>query len=185
MANRGGLFGALRALMGGGQAAPASSPKRAPPSKRELAERDARHEPYRAAAEAAARNAGVPLTIAAPGNYNRPVVGEQHYQAQLERVAGGYRREEASIIRPARLVHQDDNPHDANAVMVTIDGECVGYLLAKDALKFRAALAKLGHAGATVGVAAKIRGGLRRSPKAKVEEDFRVRLDFTWPLTLA
>lgn len=154
------------------------------PDARALAERRARHEPYRAEAAAAASGAGQALRVAAPGDYNRGVVGEQFHQDHLEAVAGGYRREDRSIIKPGVLEHEDDNVHDANAVRVMIEGGRVGYLAAKDALRFRQALAKAGHAGAPVAVAAKIRGGLRWTSTSKIQEPFRVRLDLTWPLKL-
>ena len=56
------------------------------------------------------------------------IVGESNYQPALRRVCG--RRREVGWCRAVEvtLVREPDNPHDANAVMATIDGECVGYL---------------------------------------------------------
>ena len=52
------------------------------------------------------------------------VAGESHYQDALRELAGDETRLEAT----AALIPEPDNPHDANAVRVEIDGKKVGYL---------------------------------------------------------
>lgn len=64
------------------------------------------------------------------------VVVESLYQATLVKICGKpskeYRREFS-----ARLVPENNNPHDKNAVMVRIELRLVGYLSRDDALTYR------------------------------------------------
>lgn len=56
------------------------------------------------------------------------VVGESHYQAALEELAGGKTAEGHMLACTADLVREPDNPHDPKAVAVFIQGRKVGYL---------------------------------------------------------
>jgi len=67
-------------------------------------------------------------TIEGPGKFECEVIGESHYQENLEHVAGGRTENGANIQKSAILALEDENPHDSNAVCVRIDGFRVGYL---------------------------------------------------------
>lgn len=67
------------------------------------------------------------------------VVGESAYQDELTRLRGTqqpFRQAWAS------LVAEPTNPHDSNAVAVTIDGERIGYLCREDAELLQPAVMK-------------------------------------------
>jgi HIRAN domain len=70
------------------------------------------------------------------GRHDLEVVGESHYQDALWRVAGGRRTERVRVETQAMLVREPDNPHDANAISVRIDGATVGYLCRDDARSY-------------------------------------------------
>lgn len=68
------------------------------------------------------------------GDFDREVVGESHYQPALRKL-------KASQSKPffrAKLVPEDSNPYDNQAVRVDIDGQTVGYLPREDAREWRA-----------------------------------------------
>jgi hypothetical protein len=87
--------------------------------------------------------------IQGPGTFECEVVGESKYQQELERIAGGRTEDSAELRKRAVLALEDDNPHDAKAVCVRIDGQRVGYLSRKMARAYRQQLAKqqlpIGH----------------------------------------
>jgi hypothetical protein len=79
------------------------------------------------------------------GHETLEVVGESHYQDNLWRLAGG-RADPAEHVRVeiiALLVTEPDNPYDANAVGVWIDGLKVGHLSRRDAQLYRPGLLAL------------------------------------------
>lgn len=82
------------------------------------------------------------------------VVGESHYQEALQRLVGRPSLE-------ACLTPQTANPHDRNAVAVTIDGQMVGYLSRDDAPLFRDRLAAHGLGLQPTLCSASIEGGHR------------------------
>jgi hypothetical protein len=99
------------------------------------------------------------------GHVDLDVVGEASYQDNLWRVVGG-RRSPTDRVRVdvhAVLVAEPDNPYDANAVSVWVQGLKVGYLSRDDARRYRPGLLALENehrrpvalAGAIVG------GGMR------------------------
>ncbi|MGH6799684.1 MAG: hypothetical protein ACREDI_15035, partial [Roseiarcus sp.] len=107
------------------------------------------------------------------------VIGTSHYQEQLERIAGG-RREVAVYFRVnAVLSSESDNPHDANAMQIQINGEKVGYVKRQDNVSLRE---KLNAAGVTgdVQCRAEIAGGWNQG--AGNIGEFGLRLDLTFPL---
>lgn len=59
-------------------------------------------------------------------------MGEASYQEALRELADGEVRKRTW----ARLRAEPDNPHDSNAVAVTIDDRTVGYLSRRDAADF-------------------------------------------------
>ncbi len=83
------------------------------------------------------------------GQQNLNVVGEFFYQAQLWRLTGrkrppgDYVHQDVHQDVHAVLVAEDDNPHDANAVAVWIDGVAVGHLSREDARQLRPGLLAL------------------------------------------
>lgn len=98
--------------------------------------------------------------IETPGDYGLEIVGESHYQAALERVAGPRSDDGVNHKCAATLFLEPDNPHDRNAVRVEIGRATVGYLARRDAPGLRFALAQHGLAdGARVAVDAVILGG--------------------------
>jgi hypothetical protein len=117
--------------------------------------------------------------IKGDGLFTYHVVGTSHYQQQLGRIAGG-RREAAVYFRVnAVLSSEPDNPYDANAIQIQIDGERVGYVSRQDNVSLRE---KLRAAGVTEDVQcrAEIAGGWYRG--AADFGEFGLRLDLTFPL---
>lgn len=74
------------------------------------------------------------------------VVGESHYQGVLARLSGAPRHGEHRYECTALLVLEPDNPHDPKAVMVQVDGECVGYLSRQNARRFGPKIQKMTEA---------------------------------------
>ena len=89
------------------------------------------------------------------------VVGEARYQRELETIAGPKRKEGVSFECIACLLPEPENPYDANAIMVTIDGRRVGYLSRGDAKVYGPVLARLAGSGVTQ-CHATITGGWKR-----------------------
>lgn len=83
------------------------------------------------------------------------VVGESHYQANLQRLCGKRKPDgEDRWFDQAALVAEPNNPADPNAVRVEIGGQHVGYLRREDA----AAIADIAKAQ-PIPVRAHVRGG--------------------------
>lgn len=113
---------------------------------------------------AVAPAATVVATITVEGSEDVDVVGTSHHQQALLEVTGGRRRYGgAHVATVATLVPDPGNPHDADAVAVTIAGRVVGYLSHADALRCRRriddAIASWGRATC----AASIVGGWERA----------------------
>lgn len=62
------------------------------------------------------------------GSYQFQVVGESHYQTDLEHIVGGRTQNSASYRCVGILTPEPDNPYDPQAVYVSVDGRKVGYL---------------------------------------------------------
>jgi hypothetical protein len=99
------------------------------------------------------------------GHDGLDVVGESHYQDDIWLAIGG-RRDPSERVRVdiiAVLAAEADNPYDASAISVWVDGRKVGYLSREDAQRYRGGLlalqAKCGKAIALPGVA--VGGGIR------------------------
>ena len=56
------------------------------------------------------------------------VAGTSHYQEALRALSARQGDEVVRVEKVALLVPEPDNPHDPNAIAVTIDGQLVGYL---------------------------------------------------------
>ena len=95
-----------------------------------------------------------------PGLFDVEVVGESHYQRNIERIAGPLSDDGIRAEFVADIILEKDNPHDPNAVRVDIAGLTVGHLSRNDAPAIRAALKPAGiKSGMSVQVKAVIVGG--------------------------
>lgn len=105
------------------------------------------------------------LHISGPGAYDLAIVGESNYQRALIRIAGRRSTKENRRVECAAVLHlETDNPHDRNAVRVTMRGETVGYVPRAEAADLREALARFGVLdGQQVEVDAVIVGGRQRN----------------------
>ena len=72
-----------------------------------------------------------------PGTYAIDVVGESYYQPALESICGGREAWPEGKIVEAILIHEDNNPHDNQAISINIQGKKVGHLSRSDARKYR------------------------------------------------
>jgi hypothetical protein len=126
------------------------------------------------------------------GREDLEVVGESHHQDHLWRIVGGQYRPEVHVRVDvyALLLAEHDNPYDANAVSVWVDGLRVGHLARADAGRLRAGLldkqAKEGKPIALAGVI--VGGGLREDGPGRLgvflrydPEDFGLRPPPTFP----
>ena len=91
------------------------------------------------------------------------IVGESHYQRELENLAGPKTEDGVSVWISADLVPEPDNPYDKSAVSVQIDGVTVGYLSRARAKAFHRMMTDHMTPGESLtGIDAEIRGGWRR-----------------------
>ena len=117
------------------------------------------------------------------GDYKFEVVGESYHQDALAKICGGHCEDGHELETTALLVPESDNPHDANAVAVYIDGEKVAHLSRADALDYRRAMASQGFSGLIAHCDAMIVGGWDRVRRGKRDQgSFGVRLDVSEPL---
>ena len=91
--------------------------------------------------------------------FDLEIAQTENYQSSLEalfgpRVARGVKRFET-----ARLILEDKNPQDVNAVRVDVRGKPVGYLNPQDAIQYRHQLITKGLPQANGQCKAAIRGG--------------------------
>jgi len=107
----------------------------------------------------AARKVATPK--AAP-RFQQPIVGESNYQEALGKICGRRSKEGEHRIVEARIIPDDKNKHDKNAVRIEIQGRVVGYIEGDDAPAYRARLKREGRAHATVACPAMIKGGWKR-----------------------
>jgi Protein of unknown function (DUF4236) len=117
--------------------------------------------------------------VSGNGGYHFEVVGESHYQADLERIVGGRTEDSASYKCVAILTPEPDNPYDPQAVCVSVKGRKVAHLSRDWAAKFKAALAANGYAQAECN--ALIVGGWDRGGD---RGNFGIKLDIALPLDL-
>lgn len=127
---------------------------------------------------------------------NVDVVGEYFREAQIMAVLGGKPKKDQSLSvdAVALLVPEPDNPHDANAISVRIDGHIVGYLAREEAKTWRPIFHRIAASGATARTAANIYAYMRpewedgRLTKPKLHANVRValpELDKALPLNVA
>jgi hypothetical protein len=99
------------------------------------------------------------------GREDLEVVGESHYQDNLWRIVGGQYRPEARVRLDvfALLLAEDDNPYDARAVSVWVNGLRVGHLARADAERLRPGLLdKQAREGKPIAVAGVVVAGANR-----------------------
>lgn len=94
------------------------------------------------------------------GKFDTEVVGESFYETNFRALLGNRYGNDTEIDCDAVLTLENDNPHDKNAVAVTIDGKRVGHLPRDKAIEFRRALRRdgFGHLQ-SVAVAAEVYTG--------------------------
>ena len=102
------------------------------------------------------------IEIPGNGNYDLEVVGESHYQTTLEEICGERKKSGENLMTEARLLLEDDNRFDKNAVSVQINGKTVGYLSKEVAIIYRGILRTAKHPKAVGICKANIRGGWLR-----------------------
>ncbi|RAZ83415.1 HIRAN domain-containing protein [Cereibacter johrii] len=93
------------------------------------------------------------------GSFPLKAVGESYYADALEKICGRYTRYGTDLEVDAVLQREPDNPHDANAVAVLIDGLKVGHLPRDQAARVGYQMRSIGLTSARC--AARIRGGWR------------------------
>ena len=111
------------------------------------------------------------------GSFELPIVGEQSYTKNFEKLFGKRNREGVDVVCAALLIPEPDNPYDANAVRVFIKEMLVGYLERESAKKLCDSMKRTKRwGGVAVKVQANVRGGWYRSESDQGE--FGVWLDF-------
>jgi hypothetical protein len=114
--------------------------------------------------------------IVGDGKFAFPIVGESHYQSELETICGGRSEEGAREKHAALLSPEPTNPYDKNAVCAKIQAVIVGYLSRDVAPEFLSALISSGYGEAAA--EAIIVGGWRTDTD---EGYFGVRLNARMP----
>jgi hypothetical protein len=113
------------------------------------------------------------------GEFEFPIVGESHYQGDLETICGGKCEEGAHERHAALLLPEPTNPYDKHAVCVKIRGTTVGYLSRDVAPEFLRALKEAGYERAAS--EAVIVGGWHRL--GREDGSFGVKLNAVMPFT--
>jgi hypothetical protein len=141
------LLGFLRRLLGGGQQQPD------------------RHSTWSPEQPPAWMHDGMKVELC-EGREDLEVVGEASYQDNLWRIVGGRHSPDGRVREEvyAVLAAEPDNPYDANAVAVWIQGLKVGYLSREDARRYRPGLLALEQQHARpIALAGVIAGGGMRA----------------------
>jgi len=85
------------------------------------------------------------------GDIRIDVVGESHYQPAIRAACNWKPGADTLFHSTAELVPEPTNPYDRNAIKVTINGACVGYLSRQDAVTLGPAIrAAIKHRGSGV-----------------------------------
>lgn len=119
--------------------------------------------------------------VEGPGRFSWPIVGESFYQEPLRHICGPPTRESRGAWVEARVVLEDDNPHDPLAVRIEIGRETVGHLSRDNARLYRRHLRREGRdlPSPSVTCDAVIRGGWNWSDDRP--GNYGVWLDLPWP----
>ena len=102
------------------------------------------------------------FSIAGHGDFPLEVVSVLFYQENLERICGPRTDQGVDRTVRARLMPEEGNPHDPQAVRVEVDGRQVGYLNRDFARQFRRQIKQAGQPRAFGECDARITGGTRR-----------------------
>lgn len=105
--------------------------------------------------------------IQANGKYSFEVVGEKSYQENLKKICGQPTYQGYNLEKTALLILEDNNPHDNQAVRISIDGLTVGYLSRAIAREYRKKLSETGNPNMLCSCPALIRGGWNRGKNDK------------------
>lgn len=84
--------------------------------------------------------APLPPQFSAQGGYDFDLVGESNYQRDLRQIAPPATDRSRFHKLVATVELEDENPHDRQAVLVSIGGNTVAYFSREDARRFRRAL---------------------------------------------
>jgi len=87
------------------------------------------------------------LSSTSTGTFDVAVVGVYFHQEILQKICGNKREEGMPIYKQAMLVPENDNPKDANAVRVDIEGETVGHLSRRNATLWRSKMISENRSG--------------------------------------
>jgi hypothetical protein len=79
----------------------------------------------------------IPISLKGPGTFSVEIVGESHYQENLKKVAGNYSEDGVEKDVLAKLIYENDNPYDSNAILIEICGYKIGYLSKSAAIFYR------------------------------------------------
>jgi len=85
-------------------------------------------------------------------------VGESHYQPALLHACGARRGEDVQFLCRAHLVPEPENPYDANAVAVHVNGARVAHLARAEAARWQPILLRLAERGEVATCEAMIAG---------------------------
>jgi hypothetical protein len=116
-------------------------------------------------------------------SYATAVVGESHCQRHLQKLMGPRKPEGKRETFVAFLVPEPDNELDGNAVMILIEGNQVGYLMAADAEDFLCGMEDINRANEVAAVDAAVTGGFQKTDGSWAH--YGVWLDITLPFDLA
>jgi hypothetical protein len=128
-------------------------------------------------------DAGDPVVLQGDGSFSIRAVDESRYQQSLSAICGGRTEDGHPLSCVACLVPEPANPHDSDAVMVTIDGRRVAYLPRSLAGSYLRSLRDLGMFGRATLCRAVINGGCNRGDDDKGH--YGVELDLVWPIKRA
>lgn len=115
-------------------------------------------------------------TLPPAGEYNVNVVGESFHFNALEELAGNHGSDSAHVRCSAKLILEDNNEKDANAVRVELSGKTVGHLRREDAAMMRRMVKRLHLPVNNLTCSAIIVGGFIKRDREKA--DYGVKLDF-------
>ena len=99
------------------------------------------------------------LVLTGAAKFEQEIIVEDHHQGALEAICGSHVARGVNRFETARLLLEDKNPRDKNAVRVEIRGKQVGYLKPEDAILYCQQLIAQGLPKAIVQCQAVIRGG--------------------------
>lgn len=120
-----------------------------------------------------------PILLFGREDYPFDIVGESHYQAELEQIAGEKTEEGHQHECIANIVLDNANPYDENAVAVVIGGRTIGHFARHHAAQYREWLQEWGLTDAVVSSSALIVGGWDRG--SGDSGNFGVKLDIHLP----